>query len=389
MDSESINRGDTPEIDGLFERTITLLALGELDQTFVVYEKILAVEPHNIGALCGKAQVKYMQGHEKEALEELDKVIAREPSSWWGYLAKGELLLHAQRLFEAAGLFEEAKSLADRKDGKAYCDVMISSAKEDHVGVLSAYRRMKELGLDNPQAKIRAAISQLEVGDTENACENGESLIKLSPKSSTGFLLRGVGLLEKKEYKGAYDDLTNGIRLAAPNTTKEQLSVWHGWRSIASEGMQNYSAALNDLSKCVELNPRDGMARFFLGRMKVIVGDLEGAIQAYTRSLNLQYDRKLCLNSRGRAYLTMNNIGDAKRDFEELREIDSEGIGGILGLGSCLREEGKYREAHEYVAEAIRKKPNSAEAYIELASLADAEGKPNESKKYRRKSFFP
>jgi cytochrome c-type biogenesis protein CcmH/NrfG len=37
-------------------------------------------------------------------------------------------------------------------------------------------------------------------------------------------------------------------------------------------------------------------------------------------------------------------------------------------------------------AEAIRKKPNSAEAYLGLASLADAEGKPDESKMYEEKA---
>jgi len=39
MDSESINKGDTPETEGLFERAMTLLTLGELDQTLAVYER--------------------------------------------------------------------------------------------------------------------------------------------------------------------------------------------------------------------------------------------------------------------------------------------------------------------------------------------------------------
>jgi len=386
MNSENPNSGDSQIARDLFERAVTSLLLGMPDKALLEYEKILADEPQNIRALCGKAQVRYMQGHEKEALEELDKVIAREPSSWWGYLAKGELLLNAQRLSEAANLFEEAKTHADRKDAKAYCDVMISSAKEDHVGVLTAYRNMRELGMNNPQATIYAAISQLELGDTENACENGESVIKLAPKSHPGFLLRGLGRLEKKEYQGAYDDFSNAIRLAALNTTKEQLSEWHCLRSLASEGLQNYPAALGDLSRSVKLNPKNGKTYFFLGRTKGVVGDLEGAIQAYTHSLNQKYDRKLCLNTRGRTYLIMEKKGDAKRDFKELQEIDPDGVEGIVGLGACAREEGKFEEAHEYYAEAIRKKPNSAEAYLGLASLADAEGKPDESKMYEEKA---
>ena len=386
MNSENPNGGDSQIARDLFERAVTSLLLGLPDQALLEYEKILTDKPQNIRALCGKAQVRYMQGHEKEALEELDKVIATEPSSWWGYRAKGELLINGQRLSEAATFFEKARDLADSMDAETYCNVMISFAKEDHVGVLTAYRRLQELGVDNPQATICAAISQLELGDTENACENGESVIKLAPKSRTGFLLRGLGRLEKKEYREAYDDFSSAIKLAAPNTPTEQLSEWYRRRSLASDGLQNYSLALDDLSRSVKLNPKNGEAHFFLGRMKLVVGEIDGAIQAFTYSLNQKYDRKLCLNSRGHAYLIMNKIRDAKRDFEELREIDSDGIEGIVGLGSCSREEGKYKEAHEYLAEAIRKKPNSAEAYLGLASLADAEGKPDESKMYEEKA---
>jgi tetratricopeptide (TPR) repeat protein len=145
-------------------------------------------------------------------------------------------------------------------------------------------------------------------------------LASCSKNSPDFFFKNGNAKYQLKDYSGAVKDLDKAIELN-PNFKQ----AYHT-RAICFGELKKYDKALLDFNKAIELDPNFKNA--YLNRayyVKVSARDFTGAIEDYNKfiELNKEGNNAYALNNRGYARLKMNDLPGAKEDIMMSFSMDS------------------------------------------------------------------
>ena len=167
----------------------------------------------------------------------------------------------------------------------------------------------------------------------------------------------------------ARGDDDNAIRLftralAEPELTGAQRGVAYMDRGLAFERQKNYAAMIADMEQAVALRPHDQAAFAGLGLGYRRTGELQRAIDAYTRGLAAAGDVPLLLDGRGVAYHLAGDDVRARADFERALAIDPVYRSAYRNLGSLEVQEQHNLAALDDFNRLVPLEPNRADAYI-------------------------
>jgi tetratricopeptide (TPR) repeat protein len=145
-------------------------------------------------------------------------------------------------------------------------------------------------------------------------------LTSCSENSPDFFFKNGNAKYQLKDYSGAVKDLDKAIELKP-----DFMQAYHT-RAICFGEMKSYDKALLDFNKAIELNP--GYKNAYLNRayyVKVNTGDFAGAIADYNKFIELNEDGKnaFALNNRGYAKFNLNDTLGAMNDIQSSISMDS------------------------------------------------------------------
>ncbi|MBI2358107.1 MAG: tetratricopeptide repeat protein [Deltaproteobacteria bacterium] len=116
-----------------------------------------------------------------------------------------------------------------------------------------------------------------------------------------------------------------------------------GWIQMEIRG--DYASAATEYRKVIEIKPESAEARNNLGVALEKVGDLEGAIAAFTQAIALRGDYGEAWSNRGWAYAELKRWREARRDFEQGLKINPRDDGALYGLSRTLKEARDYAGA--------------------------------------------
>ena len=110
-------------------------------------------------------------------------------------------------------------------------------------------------------------------------------------------------------------------------------------------------------------------------------GRYEEAVQAYTKTLQLDPNNKQALYNRGRAYDELENYGEAITDLKAAIKIDEKNVRYLLSLGDVYYKQKKYDNARYYYGLAVDVERNNAVALYKKAKANHQMGKVDEAMK--------
>ena len=245
----------------------------------------------------------------------------------------------------------------------------------------------KELG-DALDFKIRMIPIILEdcdwqkhpLGDFQVLPENGKPINEWQPQSK-GWQKVVSGIREVVDtMQSQTSPLTSPDSLQQPPTLL--LLVQQQVALIQQQGkflimIGQINRAIEAFNKTIELNPNDadsynyrGVAYFFRKHYAHAIADFDKAIQ-----INPDYDE--AYNNRGVAYRGQGKYDHAIADYTEAIRIKLDYAMAYNNRGVAYRELGKYDRAKEDYNEAIRIKPDYAEAYYNRGNAYLDKGKYN------------
>lgn len=138
--------------------------------------------------------------------------------------------------------------------------------------------------------------------DNQPTSTNQESqIIKLILNDAKGYFLQGVEKGRLQDYTGAIDDFNKAIEL-----TPENADAYY-YRGNAKNYLQDFTGATQDYNKAIELNPKDAKAY--------------SAIQFYSKKIELEPTNVLFYYKRGEAKYTLQAYTGAVQDFSEAIEV--------------------------------------------------------------------
>jgi tetratricopeptide (TPR) repeat protein len=252
----------------------------------------------------------YRLGRFYEALDDINKVIEKDPDS--------------------PGLYVE----------RAFIYLANSNFKEAIIDCKKAIS-LKSLGEDGYICKAQAEFS---LSDYQDAVDDYDAVIKINPKNIDAIALRGMTKYKMDLIQEAVDDYNLAIKTDSTSTlayynradveiklndTTEALSDFNMVlkyeprnsyayfdRGALYANMKEYALAISDFNKVIILNPNNIEALFNRGKLKQVLGDIKGAISDYDKVTILYPYFMEAYYYRSQAKYMLKDIEGANKDIE-------------------------------------------------------------------------
>ena len=186
---------------------------------------------------------------------------------------------------------------------------------------------------------------------------------------------RGAQKADRQDYRGAIADYTQALRF------DPDLAEAYYNRGVARAALEDRQGALEDYTQAIHFDADFALAYGNRGAMRAQQADWKGAVQDLTQAIRLKPEHALFYRNRGIARAHLDDKGGAIEDLQTSAELcrrqrDAAGYREVaeafsrLGEGkfkTFVSDEGRqakiWQDAVDYYTQAIRLRPDFAEAY--------------------------
>ncbi len=222
-----------------------------------------------------------------------------------------------------------------------------------YAGILAGIVYLAFLGAESWH---RAAVWETPVSLwTENVRKNPESW-------SVRYGL-GTALLDAGNTPAAVEHLTRAIEL----NPQYDIACNNLGEAMLRQG--RIEEAIELFRRAIKLNPNLGGASNNLGNAFMAQGKLLEAIEAYQKAIEVAPTQAQAHNNLGAAYMRLNRIEDAIRSFRKATGLDPDFAKARANLGFALLAAGKPEEAKQHLEAALNVNPGLAEAHNSLGII--------------------
>lgn len=206
------------------------------------------------------------------------------------------------------------------------------------------------LGEDSRWEQGKRYLSEGKAGEAKEAFA---ALLDRNPKDPDLHLFLGIASLRLRDPQTAEAHVRKALALA-PNHAEARTLL--GWINL--EIRRDYSAAVEEYARVVQLKPDFPEAYNNLGVALKKNGDLDEALQTFDRALVLRQDYSEAWSNRGWVYAEEKKWGEARADFERALEINPRDEGALYGLSHVLKESRDYAGAQRALRQLVSQSPN-------------------------------
>jgi len=247
-----------------------------------LYEEILGHEPKNFAARQLLALVRFQEGRDQDALNQIEAALAIDPHAPEALATKGNILIRVNRLDEALASFDQA--VAEKPD---YAEALYN----------------------------RGNCRQY-LGRHQDAVADYSRALALNPGYEPALTNRGNVLSKLRHFSEALTDYEAALRLSPG----DPLALYH--RANALKDLQRFDEALGDYDHALTLDP--GLAAAWNNRGMVLreLGRPAEALASFDRALALKPEDAAALFHRGTLQWTeFGRYEPALRDLEDVIRI--------------------------------------------------------------------
>ena len=223
------------------------------------------------------------------------------------------------------------------------------------------------------QGHVRAWMALgglLESTKPDDAIAAFQQAANLDPKDPEPHLEAGMLFEKQQKARDAENEYQQALHIA-PSSSDALIAL-----SNLYMREKRFSDAEASLQKLVKLHPNDATAHFQLGRMLAIDGKNEDAAAEMTAGLKLDPSDSKAQRDLADMDADAGKYDQAAELYATLISSNPNDSGLHLWLGRMLLKQKKFAEAEQELIKAVKLKPDSGEAYGELAVAA------NENKDY-------
>jgi len=239
--------------------------------------------------------------------------------------------------------------------------------------------------------------------------ENDKSIVKsqypltrFDPKVRRELVVRGLIALSEERDAGYYffkgeEHRIRGELDKAISCYGEALKIddehedslfYRGWCIFNKPGVENYSKAIADFSKVIELNPRHASAYYYRANSYYYYGIFHGfrsidpffydkAVSDFTKAIELNrrtFHTEDCYYYRGLAYFVKGEYDSAISDYSKAIELNPRYVRAYTSRASACHSKGDYGKAISDYTKAIKIAPQYNEAYYNRGKAYSAKG---------------
>ncbi len=220
----------------------------------------------------------FKQGKYQAALVEFDKAVNADPKSSAAYEWRGRTRLRMTGSLEPISDFDQALKLNPRNTGA------LNSRGSTYLGVgdlgraLADYNAVLALDPSNAAAYAFRGLTYSQMGDSKRGLEDIATAIKIAPNFPPSYGNMGqIYSFQLRQYDKALDAFNKQLQLDPVGTSPFFHS--RGWAYL---NLGDDDAALADFNRALVINPANGNALGYLGRIFVEKGQYDLALKDLT-----------------------------------------------------------------------------------------------------------
>jgi len=203
------------------------------------------------------------------------------------------------------------------------------------------------------EARWPQARELLAAGNAAAAKSAFEELLAKYPGEPDLHLFLGISQLRLRNPDGAAIAIKRAIELD-PNHLEARTLL--GWLELEVRG--NVQGAIQEYSRVVELKPDSPQAHVKLGVAYKIQGDLDKALENYNVALAQHADYAEALSNRGWVLVEQEKWQEARNDFDQALRIKPGDQAALQGLAQVLEKTRDYAGAQQVLSRLNEESPN-------------------------------
>ncbi|MFX0102170.1 MAG: tetratricopeptide repeat protein [Candidatus Hodarchaeota archaeon] len=289
----------------------------KFEESIEYLDKALEIDPEDNSSLYCKAQALGMMGKYEEALENVNKLLELDEEDNIAWFNKATYLVNMEKFKES----------------------------------LECYDRSLEIdpGYDIVHHDKAVALAQL--GRHKEAIKHFNVFLENNPEDRDALYLKSVSLRSLGKYNESIESFQRAIALDKPESQVPESIIYFEIGEMYAL-MGSYEEAIENLDKCLKIDPGNIDALNGIGVCYTELGNNEKAIQYFDKIIE-KYPEDYCWNNKGIALMRLEKYDDAAKAFEKAIEIDPE-IGDAWYNKACLAAlTGDTKNAIEFLKKAI------------------------------------
>lgn len=294
------------------------------EEALALYDRVLSLDPRNVGALERKVFVLTGQGRRDDALSTQERLIALEPEDTRRRVVYADLLLAAGRQEAAIAGLEEAVRLEP----------------------------------SDPRLLERLGEVYRSSGDSGRALEIYEKALSLAPYDGRLWATKADALIDAERGDEAVEALDRAARV----DTAFLDADWN-LRADRFYISGDYERAALLYGRAIDTRPNVASWRG-LGLTSQATGDFGEALRCYERALELEPDNVQLLNDRGYALIELGRMDEAQECFRAVVRHAPDSLDGWMNLGWTCRETDQPVEAYSAYSRAARLAPEDSDVWL-------------------------
>lgn len=357
---------------------LALAAKGNLDAAEAALRKALSLEPSRNTAKLALANIFQFTGKKEKEIEGkrlIKEVIAAEP-----------------------------------KNVKAFFMLaVLESVAGDNNAALSIYRTIYEIDSSNYAALYKSGFLSIVKGDTAQADQAADILIKNFPKKSEGIRLKGINNYHRKNYADAIIELQQSIKIQpAPeafyylglcyySTGELELALVEFRKTLARSPFagsaklltvmtllrqKRFNDAAAEIKPFLAANPGNALAHNLMGSVLIGQGLHDEGMAEFNKAIQLDHKIIDAHLNKGKIHLFRGNLKDAEGDFITALQQSPELLNTRLVLASLYAREKNSNKALAMLEKGLSGSKDDAIIYNYLAAVMFSQARQEDGLKY-------
>ena len=263
-------------------RGFEALAIGDLKSAEAAFTAAFTLEPKQIGAMLGSAELHLRRKQPREAEARLKEALAAEPDNAEVHAAYGRYHFGQGRYTQAESAYQKAISL-DKGNFLAHMDLadLYLSIKRTPKAAAEIYRKAVTLKPAYSPARFGLGMALLAAGDKPGAMAELQQATRLGPQDPTPLHVIGRIHASDKQFEQAVQSLTAALRAKS-----DFMPALIDRADVYAEMEKNREAAA-DYERVLTANPKDSISRVKLGMIYQRLHRLDDAETAYHAALKV------------------------------------------------------------------------------------------------------
>ena len=282
------------------------------------------------------------------------------------------LLIRAKKLVKKGGI-EDAKKL--------YSMILKDSPQNQEAKQELLALKGLRANQEPPQSNIQSIVALYSNGQTQEALDNIEALVKDFPNSPLLYNIRAACYKANGQMDDSVQDYEKAITLK-PDYAEAYYNL-----GVTLRELGQIDAAKKSYEKALAIKHEYPGAHNNLGSILLDLGSIDSAVDHFEWAVAFKPDYAEALNNLGVVERQQEKFYQAIKSFEKAINIQPNYVQAHSNLGNTLQDLGQHDAAMTCYEKAVAINPNHAPCYIDIGLVYHEKGQIDDAIKFYEKSL--